>query len=307
MVTAGVRRPTGLGVVVPTIPQAAGPPPWWSDVPGLGADLERAGAGSLWALDHVGWWAPSLDCLTVAALLAAGTRRATVGTGVLQLPLRDPALVAKAAATLQVTSGGRFVLGVGTGSHAGEFARLGGDFADRRAALARGVDDVRRWWRPGDDAYDQRPAPGPTPVPVWVGGSAPSALRLAGRVGDGWLPHQLDPEAFAARARTVRTAAEAAARDAGAVTLAPLVYAAVGPAGPARERGRAWLASLFRVDADRIDRHLVAGPADRVAARLAEYAEAGADHVVVMVAADDPRPELAELAAACGPAHGLRT
>ncbi len=298
---SGASRPAAdrswLGVVVPTLPQAPEPPAWWSDVAGFCGDLEAAGAGSLWVLDHLAWWSPSLDALTVAGLALAGTTSALVGTGVLQLPLRPPALVAKAAATLHLTGGGRFVLGVGTGSHLGEFDRLGVAFGPRRAALRSGIDELRGWWRPGPGTYDQRPAPAAR-VPIWIGGSSTFALEVAGSVGDGWMPHLLSPQRFAERRRVVVEAAEAAGRPADAVTTAPVVYVSIGR--DADRRGRAWLASLFRADPDRIGRHLVAGSAAQVADRLGEFRTAGADHVIVMAAADDPRTAVAALATATG-------
>ena len=78
---------------------------------------EATGADSLWAVDHLFWPHPMGESLTTLAVAAVATSRPTLGTCVLQLPLRRPAAVAKQATALQLLSGGRFVLGLGVGIH----------------------------------------------------------------------------------------------------------------------------------------------------------------------------------------------
>ena len=95
---------------------------------------EATGADSLWVVDHLYWPHPINECLTTLAIGAGATRRPTLGSCILQLPLRHPAAVAKQATALQHLSGGRFILGVGVGSHPAEYAR-------RRASTTTGADD----------------------------------------------------------------------------------------------------------------------------------------------------------------------
>src|ERR1700722_7348693 len=92
---------------------------------------EATGADSLWAVDHLYWPHPINECLSTLAIAAAATRRPRLGTCVLQLPLRHAAAVAKQATALQLLSGGRFTLGLGVGSHRGEYERAGVDFHRR--------------------------------------------------------------------------------------------------------------------------------------------------------------------------------
>lgn len=156
----------------------------------------------------------SLDPFVALSFAAAATRRVRLLTHVLVLPYRNPFLVAKAAASLDVLSGGRLVLGVAAGYLEGEFAALGADFAHRNEVADEALDALRAAWRgePVELAGRGFRAAGnvqlPRPVraggpPVWVGGNSRRAIRRAVERADGWLP-------FPAPARTagfVRTAA----------------------------------------------------------------------------------------------------
>src|SRR6185437_5714934 len=208
-----------VGYAVPSVPPIAGsgsvglilPTTQWAFSPGqsgstLGANkgttngvtdwlvetcraAEAAGAGALWAVDHLFWPSPMLECLTTLTVAATATRTATLGTCVLQLPLRRPAAVAKQAAALQLLSGGRFVLGVGAGSHPGEYEMAGVDFGDRGRQMDVGIAEVRAAWASaGEPDVDYRQEPAPAPVPLWVGGSSDAARRRAARAADGWVP-----------------------------------------------------------------------------------------------------------------------
>ncbi len=130
------------------------------------------------------------------AYLAAVTTRIELTTGVLILPQRQTALVAKQAAELDLLSGGRLRLGVGTGWNHVEYSSLGVPFAERGARLDEQVELLRRLWRePVVDfsgAFHRveragllpRPA---RPIPIWFGGFTPLAVRRAARAGDGFL------------------------------------------------------------------------------------------------------------------------
>ena len=97
---------------------------------------------------------------------------------------RHPLATAKAFATLDELSGGRVILGVGAGHVEAEFDALGIPFADRGRLTDEAIDGVRAAW--ADTNPVQKPHPGP--IPIWIGGSSPAALRRAATRGDGWLP-----------------------------------------------------------------------------------------------------------------------
>ena len=127
------------------------------------------------------WW----DTIATLAYLAATTERVRLLSHVYVLPYRHPLVAAKAWATLDRLSGGRAILGVGAGHVAGEFAALGVPFEERGRLLDEAIDAVRAALT---SEGRQRPQPVQSPLPIWVGGSSPAAMRRAGQRGDGWLP-----------------------------------------------------------------------------------------------------------------------
>jgi probable F420-dependent oxidoreductase len=139
---------------------------------------------------------------TVAAM-AAVTSRLRFATMVYILPLRHPIEVAKACATLDVLTGGRFVLGAGAGWMKEEFDQLGVDFHTRGARFDDSIGALRALWRPGVTAYRGRffdippltmsPAPKRS-VPIYVGGNSRAALRRTAALADGWLGTGTDPD-----------------------------------------------------------------------------------------------------------------
>ncbi len=151
-----------LGAKLPN----SGPLPLELGIPTMARTLEQAGFDSLWVSDHIvlprtigsqypfaadgrATWAtdtPYLDALIALALAAGATDRVTLGTAVLVLPLRNPVVFAKQAASIDVASDGRLEFGVGAGWLEEEFAALDVPFARRGARLAEWVDIARECW-----------------------------------------------------------------------------------------------------------------------------------------------------------------
>lgn len=167
--------------------------------------LEAAGADACCVTDHpapVSEWLhryghDELDPFTGLAFAAAATTRLRVHTHIVNLSYRQPFITAKAAATLQVLSGGRLILGVGVGYQSGEFEALGADFVRRGARADEALEVLRRTWSGGPITFDgsdfsarsvePRPVPDPPPT-LWVGGGSERAVQRAARWGDGWSP-----------------------------------------------------------------------------------------------------------------------
>ncbi len=167
--------------------------------------LEEAGFDACCVTDHP---APSsdwlhanghdaLDPFTALAFVAAASEKLKLQTNILVLPYRNPFITAKAATTLQVLSGGRFILGVGAGYQREEFDALGVDFRRRGALCDEALDTIREIWRGGVieregigfNARGNEPRPPADPAPkIWIGGSSERAIERAARTGDGWCP-----------------------------------------------------------------------------------------------------------------------
>ena len=281
--------PTGVGVLLTAGLGAHG-------VAGLGdgaAALEASGASALWFADHLFWGGPSPDPMVASGLAAATTRACTIGTGVLQLPLHHTASVAKAATTVALAAGGRFVLGVGVGEHPEEFARAGRSFTDRGRRTDEALHELRRTWDAdgagdGDDDGWYRQRPGPPPIPIWVGGRSEPALRRVARHGDGWFPLFVRPDRYqAANARLDELLAQTG-RSPDTVARAVVAICSVGSDRRARGRALAWLGSTYRLPPATFERHLVSGSPDACREHIAAYHAAGATHVALLLAEEDP-------------------
>ena len=142
-----------------------------------------------------------LDTWSLIPTLLAETKRISFFTDVANLPLRPPAVMAKAAASLDVLSGGRFELGLGAGGLPDVIANFGGPRrtpGESVEALDEAIDVIRLLWSNERSVSfegkhyrldDARPGPRPAhPIGIWVGAFKPRMIRLVGRKADGWLP-----------------------------------------------------------------------------------------------------------------------
>jgi probable F420-dependent oxidoreductase len=159
---------------------------------------EAAGFSGIGFTDHPApserWLAAgghdALDPLTALAFCAAVTDR-------LRLPYRNPFLVAKAGATLDALSGGRFTLAVATGYLRAEYQALGVDFDQRNALFDEAIEVILGVWSENDFAYQgttfaasgQTANPKPDPIPpIWIGGNSRQSRQRVARYGQGWSP-----------------------------------------------------------------------------------------------------------------------
>jgi len=176
---------------------------------------------------------PFHEVFVLYGYLAALTNRIELVTGVVILPQRQTALVAKQVATLDLLSGGRVRLGIGVGWNAVEYEGLNENFHDRGARSEEQIAALRALWSDTAITFDGRwhrienaginPLPVQRPIPIWIGGGAEATLARVGRIGDGWFP-QLPPadEARAALER-LRGYAEQAGRAPGTIGIEPRI------------------------------------------------------------------------------------
>lgn len=177
---------------------------------------EAAGFDSVWAGEHVVLpdpqvppspmrpQDPALDPLLALAWAAAHTTAVRLATGIVILPQRNPLVLAKQVASLDVLSGGRFMLGIGAGYLEPEFRAVGANFAERGAVTDEYIDAMRALWYDEHPAYhgrfvdfegiDAYPRPVQRPLPLIIGGHTPPAYRRAVARGHGWHGWGLSPE-----------------------------------------------------------------------------------------------------------------
>jgi probable F420-dependent oxidoreductase len=205
-------------------------------------------------------------------------------TGIIILPQRQTALVAKQAAEVDLLTGGRFRLGIGIGWNHVEYEALGKSFRDRGRRSEEQIELLRRLWTEPSLTFEGKhervtgagisPLPVQRPIPVWIGGSSPRAYERIGRLADGWFP-QMSPGPELDEARGI---IDAAARDAGRDP------AALGLDG----------------------RVTYTGDPDAVVAAIGDWRAAGATHVSVntmgagLSSADAHLKVLGEIASAAG-------
>lgn len=324
--------------------------PWFTpqeqvDLAVLGDEL---GLDSVWVSEAWG-----LDAVSVLGLLAGKTERIALGSGLMQIPARQPAATAMAAASLDVISGGRFRLGLGLSGPQVSEGWYGVPFSRPLARTREYVEIVRKVLARRTLTYDgtawtlplPADAPGATglgrplkllakPVqerlPVYLGSIGPKAVEQTGEIADGWLPFLLNPAQPELLLDPLRRGAERAGRSLGEIDVAPVVPVALaGSDAEARELVRPWLAFYLgamgakdknfyvelaelyghgaaaracqerMLEGDRagaaaaltdelIDAGTIATTPDRLRERVARYAEAGADTLVIVPCGDKP-------------------
>ena len=257
---------------------------------------EEFGFSSVWAWDHLFLGArrpfPFLEALTTLSMVAARTTRIMLGTGVLVLPIREPAVVAKAAATLQLASGGRLVLGVAAGWYEREFDATAVPFRQRGRIFERNLDMMLRLWADDDvtGEWDGRvlrhvrmlPLPRPRPR-VLIGGYAEPVLRRVATRGDGWVTYFYSPQSIARAWSAIRGYAEQAGRDPAQLTVIAQVPLCIGSSyEEASRRAREYVREYFDVPAwsEATVESAIRGTPEQCAEQIAAFADAGARHLV---------------------------
>jgi len=179
------------------------------------------------------------EIFVLFGFLAAVTSTVELVTGVLVLPQRQTALVAKQAAEIDVLSSGRLRLGVGVGWNRVEYEALGESFTNRGARIEEQVALLRQLWADPLITYSGRwhhvdnagikPRPVRGTIPIWFGGNAEAALRRTGQVGDGWFPQRAPDDVARDMLERVRAHAREAGRDPAQIGFEPRLSLAQVP------------------------------------------------------------------------------
>jgi len=257
---------------------------------------EELGFASVWAWDHLFLGArrpfPFLEALTTLTMVAARTTRLRLGTGILVLPIREPAILAKTAATLQLGSGGRLMLGVAAGWYEREFDATAVPFRQRGSVFERNLDMLYRLWADDDvtGEWDGRvlkhvrmlPLPQPRPQ-VLIGGYVDRVLRRVATSSDGWVTYFYTAQSIASAWSRICRFAEQAGRDPADLTVVAQVPLCIGSSYEAATRlAGEYVGEYFDVPAwsEATPESAIAGTPEQCAEQIAQFIGAGVRQLV---------------------------
>lgn len=271
-----------VGVVMPIgLDDASGRYSTYAELRAMARATEESGLDSIWVFDHLLFRFPGErpegqhEGWTILSALAAETSRVQLGTLVLAMAFRNPALLAKMAATLQEVSDGRLILGVGAGWHEPEFDAFGFPFAGRVGAFEEGVRILAALLRDGSASLDGRhhvardvvllPSP-PVRTPLLIAARRPRMMRLVAELADAFNCAWLGPvSGLEERIAPLRTACAEVGRDFASIELTVglnVVFGDLAGNGPTPKVS-------------------LSGSTVDIAAGLDDYARAGVGHVMV--------------------------
>ncbi len=255
----------------------------------LGFDIMTTG-------EHIVFFRPILDVVTVLAYAAAVTKRIKLVPSTLILPLRHPTLMAKELTSLDILSKGRLIASIGIGGdYPREFHACGIPMTERGVRANEGIEIMRHYWSGERFDYqgkifqledvDMLPPPvQPGGPPLWVCGRSDPAMRRAARLGDGWQPYMYTAEQLKQSVDKVRGFADEAGRElSGDFAFASFMYVSMhDEVDQARSRAIEQLTYRFNLPFEKIvDKYCAYGPSDRIIETLGAYVEAGANNIIV--------------------------
>ena len=247
---------------------------------------EELGFDSVWTTDHVlvhreqtipyGNLIESLMALSIAATV---TSKVKLGTSVIVVPQREPVLLAKQIAALDIMSGGRIIFGAGSGWMEREFQFLGADYTRRGKIFDESLQVMRALWK-GQETFkgeftsfeDAVFAPLPPQganLPIWIGGNGKAGIDRAAKIGDAWHPVGIAPKELAEGAANLRAKAKAQGRQ---VMVAPRFNVSFSGAGGIGEQ---------MSEASLAQSHILRGGTEEMARDITELQQAGLDYLVL--------------------------
>ncbi len=278
----------GFGLVLPMFEQPIdGAAPRWSEIAALASRAEAVGLDTVWTADEIvwrfpewpgprGWW----ECLTMTGAIAASTASIQVGTWVLSALHRNPGIIASAAETLDEISGGRFVLGLGSGHGGGadEFGYPTDKIVSRYAESLEIVVPMLRGqavtfegeFHRAERAEVLPHGPRPGQVPLMLGGHSPRTMTLAAKLADTWSAFATTsslPNAFEPLTRALDRICESIGRDPASIGRSVGVFV---------EPGDAKIAEGLGFGA------AITGSSDQIIETLAEFPAAGVTRVEIV-------------------------
>ncbi|HLU09757.1 MAG TPA: LLM class flavin-dependent oxidoreductase [Oceanobacillus sp.] len=266
--------------------QAGQPPKRWLDDMDAAMPHLKSRFTSIWMTDHFFWGSdPTHEAWTVISYLAARYPEMTVGPIVLGQSYRNPALLAKMGATLQVLSGGRFIMGIGAGWKEDEYHAYNYEYPSARVRLEQLEDTLeiltRMWTEPGKVTYQGKhyriteaycePKPDPVP-PILVGGGGDTTIKLAAKYAQFWNLSDAPIERYTERVNVLKQHCERIGRDPATIRLSWYGRIAVGrDESEAERRG---FGKWTRENA-------FVGTPSQIVEQMSAFVAVGCDHFIV--------------------------
>ena len=264
--------------------------------PGFLRDLvsvgDEFGYDSIWLSDRVVGERFSPEPLIALSMVAAYSDKLKFGTSVLQLPIRNPVVLAKELATLDYLSNGRFLPAIGLGQEdPREYEACGVSKADRGRRTDEAMTVMRRLWSEDsvthegefytlhDVTVEPKPVQEPS-IPVWIGGRSPAAQRRVARTGDGWLVSSATPDEVQEGVELIFSTAPEHGRSIDDDHIGALVGYFIAPTAEEAEATAEPYVTRVREDAH-FRRYSALGTAEQVRARVQDFLDAGASKFVV--------------------------
>jgi probable F420-dependent oxidoreductase len=264
---------------------------------------EQGGLDSIWQTDRLVSRTPFLECMTMLAAVAGRTRRIKFGVNVVSVAMREPVLLAKQCATVDVLSAGRLLPGFGIGSpRGGEWAAMHLDSTTRGRKTDEALEIISRLWAGESLTFEGRhfrltdasiaPVPVQPDLPMWIGGSSDAAIRRTAKLGTGWQAGAETPEAVGAVIAGIKAALTETGRSIDDDHYgAAFAFRFGGPDDP----GVAKVMAHYRARTGRDPGDLFAmGDAEVILNRLRAYIEAGASKFILRPIADGDADMLAQ-------------
>ena len=256
---------------------------------------EQGGVDSIWQSDRLISRTPILECMTALAAVAGRTRRIKFGVNVIAVAMRDPVLLAKQCATIDVLSEGRMLPGFGIGSPRGaEWQAMHLDVTTRGRRTDEALEIISRLWKGEKLTFagshfrltdaSISPLPVQTDFPMWIGGSSAAAVRRTARYGTGWQAGAETPQTVG----NVIAAIKAAAAEAGRTIDEDHYGAAFAYRfGASTDPAVVKVMENYKVRTGRdASAHFVFGDADAIIERISRYVENDACKFILRPAAD---------------------
>jgi alkanesulfonate monooxygenase len=262
-----------------------------------GVRAESLGYESVWAWDHILLGVepnfPIIESLSILTAIAARTSKIKLGTGILVVPMRNPVILAKQLATLDLISNGRLLVGAAVGWYKREFMAMGVDFHQRGKIMETSLDILTRLWTEDrltvdfppylikDAVMFPKPVQKPRP-PILIGGYVEAVLRRAATKGDGWLTYYYTAESFATNWARIRSFAEEAGRNPDELQSTNQLPIAVGPRAKVEGPMREWLQTEWDYAAwsESTAESAIMGTVDECVEQLRTHIATGIDRII---------------------------